>query len=87
MAVYDTQKFTTAVLPNAEKTSQADWLYQAPSGGAGNQYLLTSGFTNLFGDYPTPASAQSEVDEEQWLDANATPLIINRYTGSLSEAE
>jgi prepilin-type N-terminal cleavage/methylation domain-containing protein len=87
IAVYDSQKFTTAQLPNGEKTSQADWLYQAPSSGAGNEYLLTSNFTNIFGDYPTPAAAQSESDEEQWLDTNATPLIINRYTGSLSEAE
>ena len=87
LAVFDSQQFVTAQLPNAAKTSQADWLYQAPSSGVGNQYLLTSRFDNLFGDYPTPAAAQSEQDEERWLDTNATPLVINRYTGSLSEAE
>jgi prepilin-type N-terminal cleavage/methylation domain-containing protein len=87
LAIFDSQKFVNAQLPNSEKTSQADWLYQAPTSGVGNQYLLTSNFTNLFGDYPTPAAAQSELDEELWLDTNATPLVINRYTGSLSEAE
>ncbi len=36
------------------------------------------------GSYGTVgASPPSPADEEQWLDVNATPLLINRYTGTL----
>ncbi len=33
------------------------------------------------------ASPPSEADEEAWLDVNATPLLINRYTGALVRGE
>ena len=33
------------------------------------------------------ASPPSEADEEAWLDVNAAPLLINRYTGALVRGE
>jgi prepilin-type N-terminal cleavage/methylation domain-containing protein len=33
------------------------------------------------------SSPPSEADAEQWLDLNATPLLINRYTGDLVHGE
>jgi Tfp pilus assembly protein FimT len=33
------------------------------------------------------ATPPSEADAEAWLDANATPLLINRYTGTLVRGE
>ena len=35
----------------------------------------------------TGASPPSAADEEAWLDVNATPLLINRYTGTLVRGE
>ena len=40
-------------------------------------------------DYNTPPAnvARSESDAEAWLDANATPLLLNRYNGTLVRGE
>jgi type II secretory pathway pseudopilin PulG len=41
-----------------------------------------------YGTASTPAaSPPTEADEEAWLDANATPILINRYNGTLIRAE
>jgi prepilin-type N-terminal cleavage/methylation domain-containing protein len=34
-----------------------------------------------------PTGNGKEIDEEQWLDTNATPLLINRYNGTLMRGE
>ena len=42
---------------------------------------VVGGYGTVGGATPTPA------DEEQWLDVNATPLLINRYNGTLVRGE
>jgi len=37
-----------------------------------------------FGD--APGSFYAEYAEERWLDANTTPLLVNRFSGTLAEA-
>src|SRR5204863_4107711 len=36
---------------------------------------------------PGPALASAEALEEQWLDKNATPLLLDRYSGMLTKGE
>jgi hypothetical protein len=35
----------------------------------------------------TSGTTPSQFAEENWLDQNATPLLLNRYTGTLIKAE
>jgi hypothetical protein len=37
--------------------------------------------------YGTPAASGTEAYEEAWLDNNSTPILINRYTGTLVKGE
>ena len=70
-----------------------DW----PTTTGGTNYLRSqSGFVlfdqetfqNAGGtDADNSPSASAEVNEEQWLDTNATPIFINRYNGTLIRAE
>jgi type II secretory pathway pseudopilin PulG len=44
--------------------------------------------TNVSGGYGSPnSSPPSEADEENWLDKSSTPILINRYNGTLIRAE
>lgn len=54
----------------------------------GDPYLDPTLPSSTYGTASTPpASPPTEADEEAWLDANATPILINRYNGTLIRAE
>jgi hypothetical protein len=47
----------------------------------------TAGYTDADLQLTTPQSYpnSNEEREEAWLDANATPLLVNRFNGTLSK--
>ena len=53
--------------------------------GTSDFYPLWSDFNALF--QPDATTAIDEYAEERWLDANTIPLMVNRYSGTLVEAE
>jgi prepilin-type N-terminal cleavage/methylation domain-containing protein len=48
--------------------------------------LISSSLTNLEGN-PLPSSTSNEGVLDPWLDVNTTPLLVNRYDGTLTRAE
>ncbi len=62
--------------------SQGDWIYggTAPA----NYYAFSANSAPL---QDLPASEAAEHMEEDWLSNNTVPVMINRYSGSLSETE
>jgi hypothetical protein len=81
LALYD------ATIFKAQETfSESDAIYQrapftinAPTNPAFTDFKLVTD--------ETADANPATTTEEEWLDANATPLIIDRYTGSMSEAQ
>ncbi len=81
VALYNDTQFR-AYSNNGLTTSQADWVY---GGGAGNTYFINSTSPALT-DYPTSVF-NDEQSEENWLANNTVPIMVNRFSGSLSETE
>jgi prepilin-type N-terminal cleavage/methylation domain-containing protein len=88
--LYDQQLF------RSQNFSESDWIYQNRDN---NDAVIFSDQGAVFGDYPrdapnanatfdiSAASTISERAEETWLQNNAVPLLINRFSGSLTETE
>jgi hypothetical protein len=60
----------------SQKSPQADAIYIDPT---------PTPSTSALTDYTTGSPTQQT--EENWLDQNATPLLLDRYTGTLIRAE
>lgn len=75
VVLYDQQTFKAQ-----SGFSEADWIYRNT---AGNTFAIASTGA-AFND---ATAAGNESAEETWLDNNCVPLLINRYSGSMSEAE
>ena len=81
VALYNQTAFKNLTTPNGP-ASEMDWIYlNVP----GNTYRISSGAAP-FNDYPSAAFAD-ESAEEDWLANNTVPVLINRFSGSLSESE
>jgi type II secretory pathway pseudopilin PulG len=64
------------------------WLNQRPNLGTGySDALYMDNTANQLSDYNNTTNGPSPAQEETWLDQNATPLLIDRYTGTLIKAE
>jgi prepilin-type N-terminal cleavage/methylation domain-containing protein len=87
VAIYDGGAFRDAVLGDTGlRATQSDYIYQAVVGG-GNIHYIDSLYDNFFADQDNTNNATQEYNEELWLDNNTTPLLINRYSGSLSATD
>lgn len=81
LAFYNDSDFRSLNL-NGAQPSQSDWIYggTAPS----NVYAFSSTVATL---QDLPATESAEQAEENWLVNNTVPVMVNRFSGSLSIAE
>ena len=79
LALYETEAFKTAGFSESDSIyATAAYKVEAPTNAALMDGVMGS---------PTAPAVAAEAQEETWLDTNGKPLLINRYTGSLSEAD
>lgn len=62
--------------------SDSDWLYLGNRNQ--NKFAVNTPLPS-FNDYPSTTYAEEQA-EEAWLDNNTVPLLINRFSGSMNEA-
>lgn len=68
----------------ANGATDADFLYQNVAANTLSRIQSTQSFYN---DNVAQPDMTQERAEETWLDSNTVPLLINRYSGALSEAQ
>ncbi len=81
----------------AFKKAQSDgtarhWLGNVGSSVVGDEVIAAFATSQGDGNFAfppadRPTSPDNEYAEERWIDANTTPLLVNRVTGQLSDAE
>ena len=92
MTTTDTTDFVTAMIPRSQygmvlfdaSAFDANW-------SQGDSQFDPTGTPpqrpGPYTDSNTPASRSPEANEERWLDENSTPLMVNRYNGTLIRGE
>jgi prepilin-type N-terminal cleavage/methylation domain-containing protein len=86
LVLYDRQTFLAQTTTPGNNMTEGDWIF-SPGGSGKNFFQIPPAFPASFSDEMAQNPPGQPPSEEQWLDANSMPLLINRYDGTIIKGE